>query len=488
MPLQAGKMYRPTDIALRTSVEAVYVVEHRNHRVSKWNFANNTFNFKLDAGEIDTTIQANIDQPGEGYAFGDQIIFPPPDLDIADPIQATAQVLTVNGASMDEILSIQINNVGNGYSGEFLTSTDIISDDGMNGQVRVTMAQGWGKDGNGLAGVPGTTTQQVISATITEGGDDYTSTPFVTFSGGGATEDAEGIANLNGGVEVVSITITNGGAGYTSAPTITFMGGGASTEATAVANLEDHLNHPTGIVQDSDFLYVTDTQNHRLQIIDAATGFFKGNTSSPGQGDNQLYRPAYIAFSDSSSPDLLIVSDSFNSRAVRYDVTTADQPAFLDIADAPSEGYHTPFGSMYTPIGTDAVYVSDLIKGKIAEYDGTAGNTPVFRGTPGTDSAVPSQFFYPSNGHEPGGNQIFADSRNNAIKEIVISGGAVLDIIISDPGITDGKLYWPDSVFSFSLTQVYLLVVNTLNNRIEVFDFSVEPPDFENNFGSPGFP
>lgn len=54
----------------------------------------------------------------------------------------------------------------------------------------------------------------------------YTSAPTVTFSGGGATLQATGVANYANGI-VTGVTLTHPGSGYTSVPTVTFTGGGA---------------------------------------------------------------------------------------------------------------------------------------------------------------------------------------------------------------------------------------------------------------------
>lgn len=60
---------------------------------------------------------------------------------------------------------------------------------------------------------------QVTAVTIVSGGSGYTSTPAVTFSGGGGT-GAAAVATVSGGV-VTAVNVTNGGSGYTSAPTVT---------------------------------------------------------------------------------------------------------------------------------------------------------------------------------------------------------------------------------------------------------------------------
>ncbi len=84
---------------------------------------------------------------------------------------------------------------------------------------------------------PASTTYQVESVTITNGGSNYTSAPTVTFSSpprGGTT--ATGIAVISpSSNQVVGVIITNPGKGYTSAPKVTIGGGSATATATIYA-------------------------------------------------------------------------------------------------------------------------------------------------------------------------------------------------------------------------------------------------------------
>jgi len=48
MVLAAGKMYRPTDVAVDITTNSVYVVEQFNHRISKWDYTDTNFDFTLD--------------------------------------------------------------------------------------------------------------------------------------------------------------------------------------------------------------------------------------------------------------------------------------------------------------------------------------------------------------------------------------------------------------------------------------------------------
>ena len=70
---------------------------------------------------------------------------------------------------------------------------------------------------------------------ITDGGSGYTSSPTVSFSGGGGSGVAA-TAYVDSSGKVGAILITNYGSGYTSAPTVAITGGGGSG-ATAIAQV-----------------------------------------------------------------------------------------------------------------------------------------------------------------------------------------------------------------------------------------------------------
>jgi hypothetical protein len=66
------------------------------------------------------------------------------------------------------------------------------------------------------------------------GGNNYTTAPVVTFSGGGGT-GATATATVSGGA-VTAVTVTNAGSGYANYPSVTFTGGGGAG-ATAAATV-----------------------------------------------------------------------------------------------------------------------------------------------------------------------------------------------------------------------------------------------------------
>jgi len=67
MVLDPGKMYRPTDVAFDLATNSIFVVEQFNHRISKWDYIDDSYDFTLDV-----TWGSNGDgTSGEGGPIGD---------------------------------------------------------------------------------------------------------------------------------------------------------------------------------------------------------------------------------------------------------------------------------------------------------------------------------------------------------------------------------------------------------------------------------
>lgn len=101
----------------------------------------------------------------------------------------------------------------------------------------------------------------VESVTIKAGGSGYTSNPTVTFSGGGATEQATGTA-VRTGTTITGVTVIDGGSGYETLPTIAFTGGGGSN-AQANATLTDQQTGWAGQCETNN----TQTQNAYTLLV-----------------------------------------------------------------------------------------------------------------------------------------------------------------------------------------------------------------------------
>jgi len=90
----------------------------------------------------------------------------------------------------------------------------------------------------------------VKSVTISTGGTGYTSTPSITFTGGGGNGASAAATILNG--VVTAVTMISQGQAYTSAPTVAFVGGNPTVAATGTSSVG------TGTISSSTDILSTD--------------------------------------------------------------------------------------------------------------------------------------------------------------------------------------------------------------------------------------
>ncbi len=146
--LVAGTMYRPSDVTANITDSTLYVVEQFNHRVSKWNYTAGSFTFTIDAGQV-TSITVN--DGGTLYSDNDEVLIGPPTLNIANPVNATAQV----GAEAGGIIQVvTVLNGGNGYDPNNLP-TVTAETAGTPADLTAVVSTPWGNNGDGTTGQPG---------------------------------------------------------------------------------------------------------------------------------------------------------------------------------------------------------------------------------------------------------------------------------------------------------------------------------------------
>ena len=263
---------------------------------------------------------------------------------------------------------------------------------------------------------------------------------------------------------------------------------GTTGEGAPVTGVTDNaLYRPSGIIYDGTRVVVTDTFHNRIRTIDRATGAFLGSTGQGGFGDGDFYHPFGISADDGGS--FLVVADELNHRAVKY--TTGNTPTFASVLPDPSTGgsefsaFNRPHGVMFNTAGTtDHFEITDSVTNVISSYDDTATTFENEQnGTPGSSTVPDTNLYFPSSGQGEligGGGTSFANTRSNAIKTIA-DDDAITDKIVA-PGTAGGELYYPESSVAFVNGINYLLVANTLNNRVEVFN---QDTTFLTNFGFP---
>jgi hypothetical protein len=273
----------------------------------------------------------------------------------------------------------------------------------------------------------------------------------------------------------LDVTWGSNGDGTSGAPGP--IGDGSSTD--------NSLNNPTGIAFDGTRLIVTDTFHNRIRTLNPATGAFETSTGQGGSGLTDFYRPAGIAVNDAET--VLVIADELNHRAVSYDVAaTPDNPAVLtDPSATTGLSFLRPHGVFFEG-NLNRFNVGDTQRGLISSYASDAtGNIIDQFGTPGTFG---TRLFFPGSGHGQLPQTVeagFADTRNNIIK--VATGSSISNTTGTIAGTGNGQLYYPESLAAFADTVNYVLVANTLNNRVETYSDvgNVLTPESPFNFGSP---
>ena len=487
MTIQAGKMYRASDIAFDTANNSVYVVEKFNHRISKWIYPTDSFTFSLADGNV-VTISGTLPTGTSGYVTALLVIDGPTGTATATP--------TVSGG----ITSIAVDTPGSGYT--TAPNVTIFAVAGANATATAEIA-------NGI----------VTRIIVTNQGSGYLTatqvTPIVVIDAPEGKSRATATAATSGG-QISAVTLTSNGNGYDVAvPLVSIVsdsgnigdaalvtttenipawgtnndgttGKGGPIVAGAGGGLTDtNLYRPSGIVFDGTRLVVTDTFHDRIRTLATSDGAFIASVGQSGNGDNinDFYHPAGIATDNT----ILVIADELNHRAVKYAVgDTPSGAAELPGPPTPAnKAFNRPHGVIFEDTN-NFFMITDSYHGVISRYNTAATAFQAQFGDPGTTGI---KLFFPGSGHgilTGDSTTAFADTRNSILKTVTTD--TIVNTTNTIPGTGNGELYYPESVSSFTDgTTNYVLAANTLNNRVEIFSNSADALTSESpfNFGKP---
>jgi sugar lactone lactonase YvrE len=271
----------------------------------------------------------------------------------------------------------------------------------------------------------------------------------------------------------------NGVAGYSG-------DGGSATSAS--------LSYPQGVAVDgAGNVYISDTSNHRIREVVAATGTIKtiaGNGISGYSGDGGPATSAALDFPGRVAVDSagnVFIPDGYNS-VIREVVaatgniqTIAGNGTFSYSGDggpATSAGLHFPrdvavdiFGNVYiADTGNNVIREVVAATGQIRTIAGTGDQGYYYSGDGGP--ATSAQLNTPYGiAVDMFGDVYIADSFNNAIREVVAATGTIETIggygpnYLGDGGpATSASLVTPESVALDSAGNIY--IAETFNNVI----------------------
>ena len=351
--LQIGRMYRPTDIAADIANDVVYVVEQFNHRISKWNYTPASFAFTIDAGQV-TSI--NVTNGGTGYNVGDPVDISAPTLDIANPVNATAEVATETAGVIN---TITVTNGGNGYDPNNLPTVTATTG-GSGAILEAVVSTPFGT--NGVAGTPGG-------------------------AGNGGPSDT----NLQYPTDIVLNSAGNLLISDTRNHRIRVMdsdGNFIESFGTAgQATTGGEFYRPSGLDADNtdDILMIADEFNNRCQAYSSVVPYTFIGISNQPTGLPTLYHPAGVTYD--STNDVFLVSERLGNHVNEYEddgVTFTAQfgSAGTDNSDAQN--------SLYRPTGGHGIIepntlspLADSFRNRIKEVDSATDTITHFLGQVG---------------------------------------------------------------------------------------------------------
>jgi DNA-binding beta-propeller fold protein YncE len=179
----------------------------------------------------------------------------------------------------------------------------------------------------------------------------------------------------------------------------------------ASGSSDGQFNQPWGLALNSagDKLYVADRFNHRVQVLDPATGAFVSKFGTAGSADGQFNQPiAVVVDTIGGAPtDDIYVSDFNNGRVERFDKNAA----FIDKVTALSG----PIGIALD--ATRRLYVAEFSANRLRRF--TAAPAYAADGTVGSFGSGDAQFKSPhSIALDSGGNVWVADAANHRIQKL----------------------------------------------------------------------
>jgi hypothetical protein len=309
--------------------------------------------------------QIGVVKGGSAYTSAPAVIISAPNS--ANGVQATAvATITANAVS-----SITITEAGTGYTSS----------------PTVTFNGGGGSGANAVAGIT-TFATGTVSVLVTAGGTGYTNASNLTVTiagGGGANAAGQGI--VSGGI-VTQVVMTNVGSGYTNASNITVTiagGGGTNATAKAIINTEPVV----GIQSFSGRVWIA---NGRTVTYSAAGSYSDFTSISAGVvtlTDATLH--GNITQLLSANNFLYIFGDDSINVFSDVRVTNAGTTLFTNTNVSASVGSKLPYAiypyfrsvlfmnnyGIYALVGSTTTKISDSLDGVFPNIDFTA---PVYAG------------------------------------------------------------------------------------------------------------
>ena len=219
------------------------------------------------------------------------------------------------------------------------------------------------------------------------------------------------------------------------------------------------FNAPLGVATNNTHIFIVDTDNHRVQILDI-NGNYVGQFGSLGFGNGQFNTPDGIAINGTH----IFVADTNNNRIQILDFNGNYVTQFGSLGSGYRE-FNSPAG---ISINSTHIFIADRGNHRVQIWDNNGIAISEFgSGSDPRGSTADGEFTSPSAIITNDTHLFVVDQDNHRVQIFDDSGNYVAKF--GSQGTADGEFSFPTGITTNS---THLFVVDTENHRIQIFDIN----------------
>ncbi len=213
-------------------------------------------------------------------------------------------------------------------------------------------------------------------------------------------------------------------------------------------------------------LYIPDTGNNRIQILDS-NGQYLATFGSPGQGDNQFSGPTSVFIRQSNGD--IYVADQWNHRIQVFDNNRVHKATLgvPGVSGTDNQHFNAPWGVAVDANGT--IYVADTGNHRVQKcaLNGSGGTCTTFAGETGVQGDDFGHFKSPISVAVDRAGRVYVVDEWNQRVQVFSASGAYLSTIGGGYGTRSGEMRDPSGVALDAAGNVY--VTDRQDQRIQEF-------------------
>ncbi|MCE7984073.1 MAG: hypothetical protein DYG89_23105 [Caldilinea sp. CFX5] len=230
------------------------------------------------------------------------------------------------------------------------------------------------------------------------------------------------------------------------------------------ADNNTHFNSPEGVGVDANFIYVADSQNHRVQIFQRTTRSYVGTFGTRGTGTNQFDYPTDVAI---DSAGRIYVADAWNRRVQQFSnghylrtYGTTDVPYLTD-----GNHYNAPTGVALARDGS--MYIVEDRGSRLVKLNAN-GHLQWSVGTPGESGDDNQHFNGPYDVAVDNDDRVYVVDTWNHRVQIFADNGSYVATLGNGQGSGNAQLSAPRGLAIGKDGTIF--VADTENDRVQIYN------------------